>query len=127
MSIGQLIALNWITKRICLGQIPKFCTVNSTDLKHRIIVDNSDSKLLIYGKVSRQITKEHLVSDSTIGCLCSFTTRIMKCNPNAGRGKKCCSRNSGYFITGVHPDQISASNRQYVFSAEVNAEEKAEF
>ena len=62
------------------------------------VLDKSDGNKLIFGKVSRQLAKEHLGNVDNIACLRKFTTRIMKCKPKVNRGNKCGSTNSGYVI-----------------------------
>ena len=80
--------------KVTLRSIQEFTTIDSTDQKHCVVLDKSDGNKLIFGRVSRELAKEHLGTVDNIACLCKFTTRLTKCKPKVNRGNKCGSRNS---------------------------------
>mmetsp|Transcript_6251 Transcript_6251/g.13409 ORF Transcript_6251/g.13409 Transcript_6251/m.13409 type:complete len:269 (+) Transcript_6251:364-1170(+) len=107
--------------------IDHFKTINSFYSYHRIALDCTKEKPnTVFAKVSREVAKKHLATPENCQLLRDFVDDLMKYKPHVNRGNKCDSTNTGYRITGFHPDRISADNRKYAFRPGIDDEKKLE-
>ena len=88
--------------------IDHFKTLDSMEDKHIIAVNESESSMRIFAKMSRGIAWHHLATTKNINRTRWFAPAIIGAKPKVMRGKKCDSVNYGYAIIGEHPDRLSS-------------------
>jgi len=100
--------------------IDGYQTLDSTDKKYIVAMDERLPSLRIFSKAPRKKARQHLASDSEIQKTRNFAGQFVEAKPEVVRGTDCGSINDRYVIHGSRPNRSTPGNGVYVFNDSVD-------
>lgn len=92
-------------------------TLDSTDEKFIMVVDESQQSLRLFAKASRKMAKQHLARSNIIESTRKFVEESVRVKPSISRGCECGSVDKGYAIYGTRPNRMQPGLGVYAFKS----------